>query len=150
MFCVGWNIGLNCRGRQSGTRHKNADPLGQRHKFRDRLDLHLLHHLVAMGLDGALGRAPTRGLPRIVCSKTSRSRGVNLAFCAKPTLTKVSLEGRDWSYVFRSDRADTKPSCPVAQRELARQKGFFCRLFSCPHGIPRAVQTQKYLKRSQD
>jgi hypothetical protein len=34
----------------SGSRGKNADPLGKRDKFRQGLDLHFLHHLVAMGL----------------------------------------------------------------------------------------------------
>src|SRR4029077_19932225 len=41
----------------SGSRHKNPSPLGKGYKFRQGLDLHFLHHPVAMGLDGALSRA---------------------------------------------------------------------------------------------
>jgi hypothetical protein len=34
-----------------------ADPLGNRDKFRHRLDLHFLHHLVATGRDCTVGTA---------------------------------------------------------------------------------------------
>ncbi|MET4036259.1 hypothetical protein ABMB68_007463, partial [Bradyrhizobium sp. RT4a] len=36
---------------------QNADPLGHRNQLGQALSLHLLHHHVAMGLDGALGRS---------------------------------------------------------------------------------------------
>jgi hypothetical protein len=50
---AGWRC-LECL---SVSRGKNADPLGQRHKFHQGLDLHFLHHTVAMCLDGTLGAA---------------------------------------------------------------------------------------------
>ena len=34
-------------------RSKDTNPLGNRNQLGQRLDLHLFHHLVAMGLDGA-------------------------------------------------------------------------------------------------
>ena len=37
-------------------RSRDSGPLGEGNQFRERLDLHLLHHPVAMGLDRALGR----------------------------------------------------------------------------------------------
>ncbi|MET4520118.1 hypothetical protein ABIB81_009477 [Bradyrhizobium sp. I1.7.5] len=40
---------------------QNADPLGQRNKLGQALSLHLLHHPVAMGLDGPLGRSQRVG-----------------------------------------------------------------------------------------
>ena len=43
-------------GRLSGSR-RNADPLGKGYKFRQGPNLHLLHHPVAMGLDGTFGTA---------------------------------------------------------------------------------------------
>ena len=45
--------------RLSGTRQisQNSGPLGKRNQFGKGLDLQLLHHPVAMGLDRALGRA---------------------------------------------------------------------------------------------
>jgi hypothetical protein len=46
----------NGLGRLSGSRH-NADPLGKRYKFRQGPNLHLLHHPVAMGLDGTFRTA---------------------------------------------------------------------------------------------
>ena len=44
--------------RLSGTRQISQNPgtLGNRDQLRERLDLHLLHHLVAMRLDRALSR----------------------------------------------------------------------------------------------
>ena len=41
--------------------HKNAEPLAKGYKFRQGLDLHLLHHPVAMGLDGTLGTTQRAG-----------------------------------------------------------------------------------------
>jgi hypothetical protein len=41
----------------SGARLKNADPFGIGHKFRQGVDLHFLHHLLAMGFDRAFATA---------------------------------------------------------------------------------------------
>jgi hypothetical protein len=63
---------------------QNADPLGQRNQFGQALNLHLLHHHAAMGLDGPLV-APSvwpiclLTLPGTTSSKTCRSRGVSVA-----------------------------------------------------------------------
>ena len=35
----------------------DADPLGKGHKLRQGFDLHLLHHIVAMGFHGSFGTA---------------------------------------------------------------------------------------------
>ena len=51
----------NGLGRLSGSRRTNADPLGKGYKFRQGLDLHFLHHPVAMGLDGTFGPAQLAG-----------------------------------------------------------------------------------------
>jgi hypothetical protein len=56
----GWQYIENGLGRLSGSR-PNADPFGQRDQFRYGLDLHFLHHPVAVGLDGALGCAQRTG-----------------------------------------------------------------------------------------
>jgi hypothetical protein len=48
-------------GSLPGSRRKNADPLGEGHKFRQGLDLHFLHHPVAMGLNGTFGPAQRAG-----------------------------------------------------------------------------------------
>jgi hypothetical protein len=40
-----------------GCAAQDADPLGKGDKFRQRLDLHFLHHPLAVGLDRALGCA---------------------------------------------------------------------------------------------
>jgi len=40
---------------------QNAHPLGKGDKFRQGLDLHFLHHPLAMGLDGAFGCAQSAG-----------------------------------------------------------------------------------------
>jgi hypothetical protein len=45
----------------SGSRHKNADPLGKGHEFRQGPNLHFRHHPLAMGLDGALGTTQREG-----------------------------------------------------------------------------------------
>ena len=45
----------------SGCRHKNADPLGKGHEFRQGPNLHFRHHPLAMGLDGALGTTQRAG-----------------------------------------------------------------------------------------
>jgi hypothetical protein len=47
-FVIGWSV-------------QNADPLGQRNKLGQGPNLHLLHHLVAMGLDGPFGRSQRAG-----------------------------------------------------------------------------------------
>jgi hypothetical protein len=49
--------GWRCLGRLSRSRRKNADAFGKGNEFSQGLDLHFLHHPVAMGLDGALGPA---------------------------------------------------------------------------------------------
>jgi hypothetical protein len=47
----------NSLGCLSVGRRKDADSLGERHKFRQGSDLHFLHHPVAVGFNGPLGRA---------------------------------------------------------------------------------------------
>ena len=54
-FGVVKDIG-NGLGRLSGSR-QNADPLGNRDKFRHGMDLHFFHYPLAMRLDGAFGTA---------------------------------------------------------------------------------------------
>jgi hypothetical protein len=54
----------NSTARRSGCpfgSRQNADALGEGYKFRQGLDLHFLHHPVAMGLDGAFGPADCVG-----------------------------------------------------------------------------------------
>ena len=46
--------------------HQYTDPFGKGDKFSQRLNLHLLHHPVAVCLDGALGRAELMG-DMLVC-----------------------------------------------------------------------------------
>ena len=54
----------DCLDCLSGSRH-NADPLGKGHKLRQGSDLHLLHHLVAMGFHGTFGTAYRAGDPLV-------------------------------------------------------------------------------------
>jgi hypothetical protein len=46
---------IDWSGRLSGSPLKDADPLCKRYEFRQGLDLHFLHHQLAMGFDRALG-----------------------------------------------------------------------------------------------
>jgi hypothetical protein len=46
--------GLRATNRRTS---QNANPLGQRHQFRQSLDLHFLHHPVAMSFDCTFGTA---------------------------------------------------------------------------------------------
>jgi hypothetical protein len=55
-------------GRLSASGHitQNADPFGEGNKFRQGLDLDLLHHPMAMSLNGTLGHAELMG-DALVC-----------------------------------------------------------------------------------
>ncbi len=84
----------------SGSRH-NADPLGKGHKLRQGFDLHLLHHVVAMGLHGTCGTAyrPSDLLVVVAANDTLNIRkgpsaGYALVSTFKPGERGVTSTGR--------------------------------------------------------
>ena len=70
-------------GRQSGSR-RNAGPLGKRYKFRQRPNLHLLHHPMAMGLDGPFGAAERAGDLLVGVAANDKVENLSLAWRQSP------------------------------------------------------------------
>ena len=67
----------------SGSR-RNADPLGQGYKFRQRLDLHFFHHPVTMGLDGTFGTAQFAGDLFVWVAANNKVEDFSLAWRQSP------------------------------------------------------------------
>ena len=64
--------------------HKNAEPLAKGYKFRQGLDLHLLHHPLAMGLDSTLGTTQRASDLLVAVAANDKVENLPLAWCQSP------------------------------------------------------------------
>jgi len=78
-------------GRMSVARH-NADPLGKGDKFRQGLDLHFLHHPVAMGLDRARRAAQRAGHLLVALTTNDKLEDLPLARRQFPNMSANQVQ----------------------------------------------------------
>ena len=120
--------------RLSGTR-RNANPLGNGYKLRQGLDLHLLHHIVAVGFDGAFGAAnrPSDLLVRFAANDQARrlpARVASIGRLRARTLSSLSFRSRNVLWCAKA--------CSIARKRSSDATGLV-RKSSAPALIARTV-----------